>query len=242
VAALLSGDQSLLAEYAKPKPDLHTDRAIRIFGHTFLVDKYGLDFRSVYAFKEDSRGERQVGKHVNFSDLFRSGPHVMQATVLEISGVLRPLSFFEQIVRERPHARPGLWLWQENLLHESRRTGRVILPITGQSRYFEGGDKYEGNEIVNFPVQATAANAALCVQAHVHSLLRRHRDRTILPYLNVYDAIKFDCRDASSVRRLRSMIDDAVAFVSSPSGYWGQLSQLTGHVVPLKFDTKELAR
>ena len=32
------------AEYAKPKPDLHTDRAIRIFGHTFLVDKYGLNF------------------------------------------------------------------------------------------------------------------------------------------------------------------------------------------------------
>ena len=235
VAALLSGDQSLLAEYAKPKPDLHTDRAIRIFGHTFLVDKYGLDFRSVYAFKEDSRGERQVGKHVNFSDLFRSGPHVMQATVLEISGVLRPLSFFEQIVRERPHARPGLWLWQENLLHEARRTGRVILPITGQSRYFEGGDKYEGNEIVNFPVQTTAGNVLLRIQHHVRLLLDHHP--LILPFLNVYDALKFDLQSPSLLPHLTSVLSTAVHTVAT-SDYWGILSSHLGRSVPLTYDLK----
>lgn len=244
-AGLLSGEPFFVRAYLD-NLDLHTRAAVRMWGLGPLLSRYPhLEGTILERWKNDeafNNRERQVGKRVNFAHLFRSGADTMQTSVHGDIGELLPLEFFAKIAAARSSELPVLWEWQESMIREARRTGRITLPLTGQMRLFMGGDKYDVNEIVNFPVQATAANAALCVQAHVHSLLRRHRDRTILPYLNVYDAIKFDCRDASSVRRLRSMIDDAVAFVSSPSGYWGQLSQLTGHVVPLKFDTKELAR
>jgi hypothetical protein len=142
VAALLSGDATMIREYQKPDPDLHTDRAISIFGLDYLTRKYGANFPGIRAFAKSTKGERQVGKHVGFGDLFRAGAATMQSTVLEMTGQLLPISLFEKIVRERPFTRPGLWSWQEDLIATARRQGYIELPFVGQSRYFMGGTKF----------------------------------------------------------------------------------------------------
>lgn len=152
-------------------------------------------------------------------------------------GEMLPLSIFDRIVLARASELPRLWEWQEARIAEARLTGRVTLPFTGQSRCFLPGTVYDVNEIVNFPVQSTAANALLCIQHYIHARLRTVplSRRTILPFLNVFDAIKFDCRSPSDVSFLRDLIAEAMDFLLT-RGYWSWLQALYGRSVPLKYE------
>lgn len=231
VAALLSGDPSMLQAYQDDE-DLHSQRAVAIWGNRHLTELYGEDFLRNGTFRTR---ERQIGKTVNFADLYRSGAPKLRSTVFTKSGLDMPLSFFEDVVRNRSLQRPGLYAWQESLISEARATGKIELPFTGQSRFFEGGSKFDENEIVNFPVQTTAGNVLLRIQAYLYHLLK---DRpTIRLFLNVFDALRFDCRLEGDVTLVREGMDRAIEWVSTHD-YWYMLQQHTGRTVPLQYELK----
>jgi len=222
VAALLSGDTALLRAYLGGD-DLHKQRAIQIFGSD-IEDRP--DFRSL----------RQAGKMINFADLFRSGSNTMQQQLLAMTGQLHPIEFFKTVASSRPIHRPGLWAWQEERIEEAREFGFISLPFTGQSRYFMGGDKWDVNEIVNFPIQTTAGNTLLRIQHYVGQGMGSINARKPLSYmmLNIYDAVYIDCHP-SAVDNVKEVVDMAVKKVESED-YWSLLQDFYGRQVPLEYD------
>ena len=222
VAALLSGDTALLRAYLEGD-DLHKQRAIQIFG----PDIEG---------RPDYNSLRQAGKMVNFADLFRSGSSTMQQQLLAMTGELHPLSFFKTIAANRPKQRPGLWHWQEDRIAEARSMGYVQLPFTGQSRYFMGGDKWDVNEIVNFPVQTTAGNTLLRIQHHIRKSMGGMNSRNPKAHmmLNIYDAVYIDCHP-SAIEMVKDAVRNAVEYVQD-HGYWAKLQEFYSRKVPLEYD------
>ena len=243
VPALLCGEPFFLSAFTSGL-DLHSRAAIRIWSTLSILDRYPalrphpsspeLWKKLCPAF---AKRERRVGKRVNFAHLFRSGAETMQTSVHKDIGELLPLSLFENIVASRATDLPVLWSWQESLIAEARSTGRVLLPLTGQSRSFRGGDKYDVSEIVNFPVQTTASNVARRFQTLIHSEIHRRRlSHLILPFLNVYDAIKFDCASHTHASLLRSEIIPAAHHTLCTSDYWHMLQSHFSRTVPLSYE------
>lgn len=225
-AALLSGDASLLRNYQENR-DLHADRAVFIFGPSILNHP---NFRC-----GDMRLDpRQWSKTFNFEDLYLAGAIAMQANLLEASGQLFPLSFFFSIIDSRATLRPGLHAWQQSIIAEANTTGYLVLPITGHSRWFFGAEK--PNEIVNFPIQTTAALTMCAIQRRIHHLLPsiNQRNSPVHLFTNWYDANYFDCR-TTFLPTLRSIIEEAVTFVATQE-YWAWISSHYGRTVPLKYE------
>lgn len=226
VAGLLSGDEALCSAFsAEPPLDLHTSRATQVFGADIVKDP---DFKKVY---------RQAAKGANFGDLFRAGAATLQTQVFKMTGVVVPMTICDNIVRTRASSRPGLWAWQEQLIRETRARGYVALPFIGQSRRFMGGDAYDVSEIVNMPIQCTAGNVLLRIQHHLHRTLPSINAAApdILMFLNVYDAIYFDCRSDAAVDRLDTLFRDAFAHVTT-EGYWARLCEKLGRSVPIRYE------
>lgn len=239
VAALISGEQHLLNAFTYDV-DLHTARA-------------GVIFR-IYDLDDVTPEQRQVGKTVNFADLYLAGPRKLRETITEMSGTDPGLDRCRHIVSQRHRDRPDLTEWQRSMLLTATRAGRIELPITGQSRNFAGyaldtyawqrdrtlrgvgaSDKDLTKEIVNFPIQTTAGNATLAVQ---HALFRalsplQARSPHVIPFLNVYDAVYFDVHpDAATT--LDAVLETAFEHVTE-RGYWAHLQEHYGYSVPLKW-------
>lgn len=234
-AALLSGDASMVAEYQKAKPDLHGDMAVRIFGPEVLQNPY-------FGGGDGAKDPRQWAKQVNFLVLFRGGALKLQETILKECGVLLDFKTCKAIVDALPVQRPGLWAWQEALIKDVHKRGYIVLPWTGQSRYYMGGLDYDVNEIVNTPIQTWAGNTLLRVQAAMESDLpdMNDPDPDIWMFHNWYDAVYFDCRNQAAATRASTILGKAVQYVESQD-CWGMLQDRLGRKVPLKFDVKELA-
>lgn len=216
----------MVAEYLKPKPDLHTAMTVAMFGPAILQDPHWKD--------GGPNDPRQVGKQGNFLILFRGGPDKFQATVLKEAKRLLPMSLCVELVRKAKEARPVLWAWQDRLINEAETKGYLQLWPTGQSRTFAGGDDYMVNEIVNYPVQSHAANV---VRDIMHGCARALLHRPdILMYLNVYDALYFDVATKEAVADLDTIFQSVVR--SSP--YWDFLCSSSGHRIPLVFERKVL--
>jgi DNA polymerase I-like protein with 3'-5' exonuclease and polymerase domains len=218
VAALCSGDPTLLAAF-NDGLDLHTDRAVQLFGKACL---------SAPTFK---KLERQVGKTMNFADLFLASPFRMRMSVHEMTGKLMPLPFFEEVAQTRPLARPGLHAWQQRLLATADAQGSLVLPFTGQSRTFVGGSSEHLNEIVNFPIQTQAGNTLLAIQRALAPLLSPH----VRMFLQVYDAVYLDVHPSINLEELKSRISAMIRDVET-TGYWSRLQDYYGHTVPLQYD------
>ncbi len=250
VGTLLSKDAGMVAEYLKPKPDLHKGRAIYVWGPD-VVNTEG--FHSGEA-KVD---RRQWAKTLNFADFFLAAALRMQMTILELSGQLLPIEFFLEIERSRWILRPGLTDWQMKLALFAEKHGYLELPFTGQSRYFTGfkldhqlwhtkhlikgvrdGSKSLISEIVNFPVQTTAGNTMLRIQARLHQTLQsiNHPCSDCYMFLNIYDCLMFDCKK-SFLPTLKQLIEDAVTYVRY-NEYWSWLQEMQGIEVPLTYDLK----
>lgn len=226
VAGLLSGDEALCSAFcADPPLDLHTSRATQVFGPSITDHP---DFKKVY---------RQASKGANFGDLFRAGAQTLQTQVFKQTGVVIPLSLCENIVKTRPFVRPGLWAWQQELIRSTRERGYLELPFIGQSRRFMGGDAYDISEIVNMPVQCTAGNVLLRIQHHLDRTLPSINAPSpdILMFLNVYDAIYFDCRNDAAVDRLDVLFRDAFTHVTT-DGYWARLCALHSRTIPIRYE------
>lgn len=222
VAGLLSGDPAFIDAYHN-NADLHEERARQLFDD--------VDDPAMY------NERRQVGKMVNFADLFRAGQNVIRKQVMGMSGLDLCPTFCSEIVRKRKQHRPKLWEFQERLIKEAHETGKVVLPFTGQSRYFMGGDKYEVNEIVNFPVQTTASNTLICIQNHVHKEMDHLNEPNpkMFMFLNIYDAIYFDVADEETEEELMYLVRNAVDYVQN-EGYWSMISEHYGNNIPLGYD------
>jgi len=246
VAALLSGDDKLLASY-NDNLDLHTDRTLSVFGQHVQDEP---DFKNKW---------RQIGKTLNFADLFLASASRMQRTVVEMCGELMPLDFFKNIVQTRYDQRPGLTEWQYELCCAAEQYGYIALPFTGQSRTFTSFEvdknkwyhsripstkynpkvKSQINEVVNFPIQTTAGNVLLHIQ---HQLTKRLPSLNKvgprpLMFLQIYDAVYFDC-PTKDVDNLNSVIQESVDAVVGDRGYWGNLQQLFHRQVPLLYETE----
>lgn len=247
VPALYSGEPSLIAAFTAGL-DLHTERAIATFSRDYLLGKYPQLVDAPFALWKKlcpafDALERQVGKRINFADLFRAGADKIRNSVYDDIGIWIPLAVFERAVRNRPLDRPLLWAWQEGLIADARRDGYLSLPLTGQSRSFLGGDKFDVNEIVNFPVQTTASNVLLRIQHYCSSRLPSLAISPSFHHIhlccNTYDALLFDCRSPSALSEARSIIAEAMTWVQTQD-YWASLQSLFGRTVPLTCDTKEI--
>lgn len=246
VAALLSGDKKLLASY-NDNLDLHTDRTLSVFGQHIQDEP---DFKNKW---------RQIGKTLNFADLFLASAPRMQRTVVEMCGELMPIDFFKNIVQTRYDQRPGLTEWQYELCCAAEQYGYIALPFTGQSRTFTSFEvdknkwyhsripstkynpkvKSQINEVVNFPIQTTAGNVLLHIQ---HQLTKRLPSLNKvgprpMMFLQIYDAVYFDC-PTKDVDNLNSIIQESVDEVVGDRGYWGNLQQLFRREVPLLYETE----
>ena len=220
VAALLSGEFTMINAYERGR-DLHAERARTLWGD----------------YDEDATAQhqrRQVGKMMNFADLFLSSANTMRQQVYAQSGgdIDIPLAFYQNVVQDRSLVRPSLTQWQRGLLTKVRKDNRLILPLTGQSRTFLGDMGKSRSEIVNFPVQTTAGNVTLAIQ---HRLMRLLPEK-IKMFLQIYDAIYLDC-PADMEDAARDCIDKAVKFVAE-EGYWSLLQHTYKNNVPLKHDVE----
>ena len=217
VAGLLSGDPAFIGAYKRGE-DLHAKRALQIFG-------------------ECDNKKRQVGKMVNFADLFRAGPEVIRKQVLAMSGIELDIGFCEMIVKSRKKHRPMLYAFQTDLILTAHLRGKIELPFTGQSRYFMGGDKYDENEIVNFPVQTTASNTLISIQSYIHKNMSSQNapNPHSHMFLNIYDAIYFDVKDDTAEQEIKQIVVNAVNHVQN-EGYWAMLSEYYENEIPLEYD------
>lgn len=241
VAALLSGERTLIDAFIAGT-DLHTERAIQVFGRDELIRKYGPNFLKDASFKNL---ERQCGKHGNFTDLNLGGAETLQKTILKKGGVAVPISFCEEIVRKRPVTRPQLWDWQMSLIEQVKRDHVLHLPICGISRYFSGADgvidETYRSTIVNCPIQSWAGilmrEFQIRLQRAICPLwLTRFRARQ---FVNIYDATAFDCKPGVAPRLL-PIIQSCFDSLSQPGGIWHRLESHLARTCPIAFDIKEV--
>jgi len=216
VAALLSGEPYLVTAYLNGE-DLHLATAMAVFGNP----EY-----------------RQVGKMINFANLFRSSPNTMRNQVMAMTGLDIPIETFIRIARERPLTTPVLYQWQQDQISAARRDGYTSVMFSGQSRYFLGGDKWDENEIVNFPIQTTAGNVLLDIHHRFDRSMREwipdYRQRLALPILNIYDAIVFDVSPGGM--EVVEPWCEACADECQREGLWAMLQERTGNTVPLAWE------
>lgn len=219
VAGLLSGDPYLVSTY-QSNEDLHTKTTVKI---------YGAECLNLPNFKE----LRFNGKTVTLAMLYRAYPRRVQLTLLRDGGVSLPLSDTEKLVFESRSLLSGLWEWQERLLDQAQRTGRLEVPFTGQGRTFAGDarDDHE-NEIVNFPIQTTAGNILIQLLSSMDLPDINDPNPPFRPILNVYDALVFDCRPGQA-ERVQAAVQEGLDKLTSPDGYYGRLQTHYGNVVPL---------
>ena len=231
VPGVLSGEPTLLAEYALPKPDLHTKRALFVFGPSILTSP---DFKC----GDMRRDPRQWAKKLNFSDLYWAFAKRMQASMLKDTGRLFSFDFFMEIVRSRPILRPVLYEWQRRLIHDTRRTGYITLPITGAGRSFTDFDPtnedqaYITSEVLNCPIQTTAATVQRMIEHEVITRSQHLISRSLIaPFLDVHDACYTDCHP-SALSEYLSIYTASVTHVAT-NGYWAEICSHYGHSVPL---------
>lgn len=255
-AAVLSGEPSMLEAY-RERRDLHGGRVFELLEQHELIERMGEAPPQIPDLVASRLGDRQAlsvwrslpsfelwrqsGKTVNFADLFRAAAIVMQVTFLRDNGLIVPLEIFQRAVDGRPHLRPVLYEWQERLIHEAVQKGYTELPFFGQSRSYPGSDDHIRGKmestVVNFPVQASAANVTLSIQFEIRRRISRSRrlQQTAFQTDNIYDAIGFDS-PPHLVPYLRDIVRDSIEFVAT-KGYWARLCDHTGHHCPLEYES-----
>lgn len=222
VAALLSGDAGMVGEYRKESPDLHKSTAIVVFTEMLAEDP------------EYDR-KRQLGKTMNFLMLFRGGAKKLQATIRNQFGIEVPLDTCQTWIVNFWKGRAGLWAWQEERIQEAIKTGRLTLPITGDTRTFKGSsqtilDTYTPT-ICNFPIQDTAAWILKDAQRAIMDKITALGLRTVT-LLNIYDAIYWDVPPDE----LAVMQDLIKGPMTGPDLYLELQSQV-GRELPLAYST-----
>ncbi len=145
VAALVSGDQAMLAVYEQGE-DLHRKTAA-----AFLGKEPG----------DVTKAERQIAKGINFGMLFGSGAKGLQAFCKSSYGVDLSLTQADKARTAFFQAYPGLSAWQKQTRQAAERAKQVRTP-GGRVRAL---DRNIGTECLNTPVQGGAAECLLAALA-----------------------------------------------------------------------------
>lgn len=258
IIALLSGDPRMMEEYQQ-NIDRHTQTAQEILRHllalmearaqdTILLGEQYYTVAEMQEFLASSRPRsyprfdlfRQAGKHANFLMAYGGQATKLQATINDKLHVVVPLEVCEALIEWSNNRYPGVTAYQEGLVETAKRTGRIALPLTGQSRMFIGSrkavDETYRNEIVNFPIQTTAANVLLDIQANLRATLNRRR-RKVCIGLNIYDALFVDGPMSEYAGTMR-----AIEKCFSHSEYYEKLQNLLERRVPLGYEINVLVR
>lgn len=237
-AALQSGEPSLINAFLNNE-DLHSTRAISVFGRPLLVSCYGDHFLDDERFKSS---HRQAAKHGNFTDLNWGSALALQRVILKKQNLLVAFDLCDKIVKSRASTRPILYEWQLQVLKEARDTGYVRLPLTGQSRTFTGlVQSDDTNEVVNFPIQCFAANITLRLQSFIDWRLPHPldpRSRCFL-FLNTYDALTFDVH-RSYLPTLRTLMQEGIHWLTHVD-LWALAERHYGRTCPLRYDESILS-
>lgn len=175
VVAMLSKDKTLIAETVRGD-DIHGVWADKI-GAKFVPKKL----------KEDRKWVRDTIKNLwTFPNFFGSVVEAIAADLshrleVMISGrVLRPFAdeFWDKY--------PGVLKWQDELVALARKQGYVET-ATGFRRHIP----MTRNELINMPVQGTAAHISLDAQVRLSYKAYKEDRPTLQPVLNVHDDLEF---------------------------------------------------
>lgn len=229
VAAILSGEPTLLDSYNKGL-DLHTDLALyisRISPSTFTPAMVA-DTESD-AFKLNCR---QPSKHSNFTILNRGGPDILQKTIRKKSGQRISFHVCDEIIRAQRSLRPTLISWQQSVIREAHLNGRLILPLTGQSRYYSQDD--DPGEIINFQIQGLAATLTCYVSIFFNRALSKNPTLAnyCKPFTNWYDALWFDVHE-SAISETHALTDTCVQ--EAINDYWLPLCAHFNRSCPMSY-------
>lgn len=229
VAALLSGDPIMLGEYARNE-DRHAITGATIYA-ICLPDAD--PWLSLPRTDKTRKLFRQIGKTTNFLITFEGQASKLVATVQADTGYVITLSQAQRIIDEFNARYVVLRRWQSSLIDEAVRIGYIVLP-TGWSRMFPGGRKAVENEkstVLNFPIQATAAQLLQSSQAAIERELVSGGFRSVIQ-MNVHDALHIDCPAIESeiVRKLCGK------HLTNPP-YLRTLEKRLGRTVPIEYET-----
>ncbi len=222
-AALLSGDEAMMAEYMKEETDLHGSTARLIFGEEIV---HHPKYKDVY---------RQAGKTLNFLILFRGGAEKFRQTLMQQVGLDYPTSKCQAAIEAFRHQHPGLIAWQDETIKFVKTHGYFQIPLLGQSRLYWGGKREVDeavNEIVNQQVQTVAANITLSSHVTLFKEATRLKLKTVFP-VNIYDAIAIDGPAFE-----RHSVSQLVERVLPNPPYYEKLCELLGRRLPLRYEMK----
>lgn len=169
-AALLSGDPVFLA-------DMHSgDYHTRIVRDVFHCDE---DVSSV-VFDHT----RRIAKSFNFAVIYRVEGNTLAKTMNEgaqFGRDTKPVTpnQAERLIRQWYARNRVFWAWQEELIREVRRTGKLINPL-GEIRRFPLYDTMLDKQIVNWPVSSTcgAHSEISCVE--LEPIIRKELGGSVL--------------------------------------------------------------
>jgi len=228
IAGILSGDKSLHDAYHNGE-DLHGGLAIACEGPSVVDNPH-------FGHGDRQLDPRQWYKQANFLICYRGGWMTLLINILKNCNRIQTKEFAQNTIDALKQARHGLWSWQDELIAKAKKDKRVDLPIIGMSRYFMGGDKFEENEICNFPVQTWAGTIQNRVEILNGKYLnsRTQRYPRILPIINIYDAIEYDVKDEKELAIADEMMDNTIKTMAE-SDIYGQLCDLTGNHIPLEY-------
>jgi DNA polymerase I-like protein with 3'-5' exonuclease and polymerase domains len=229
IAAISSGEPTMVEEYHKPEPDLHTSMAVGIWGPDVLNEP---GFRS----GDNTKDKRQWAKEPNFLIQYWGGAFSLY-TRLSAKGVDTTLEECEEIINRVVKARPVLREWQISLLKFAEKHGYVeACPVYGTTRTMIG-DVYGSlrSTVVNCPIQTRAGHTLRAIEHYLFRkfdslhTIRSLRNRRHLLCQQVYDAVYVDTTDPEEATGL---VMEATKWVEQ-HGYYAKLCDITGHFVPL---------
>jgi DNA polymerase-1 len=198
-AARLSGDQVFLEDLKTG--DYHT----RIVREVFHCDD-----------PEDSvvfHHTRRIGKVFNFAVLYRVEENTLSKAMNE--GIAfgtnsKPVTPREagRLIRQWYTRNRTYWLWQEELLKEVKRKGRLVNPF-GEVRRFPLYDPLLDKQIVNFPVSSTCGAHSEISLIELEPIIRRNFGGSIL--FDTHDSLLFHVptkKRRSAARIIREIMEE----------------------------------
>ena len=251
IMALLSGDPVMMREYVEGV-DRHAETGILILTAIRsmmeargLTEYCGVALKDVVRMLEGPPSEstegfgkwRQMGKTVNFAIGFKATATTLQRSIRRDMRVELDGQFCGRLIHDCYQKYRRLAEWQDELMDTARKTGSIIIPITGESRTFLGGpraiDETYAATICNFPVQTVASRVLQSAQIEVAKGLEEARS---VVYDNVYDAFGVDVYPGE-----RPLVEELLSrhLVNPP--FYRMLCDRLGRSVPLAYKVKVVA-
>lgn len=152
--------------------------------------------------------ERLVAKKFIFRLLY-GGQAFTYANDPEFSGVSNSARYWQKVIDEFYEKYQGVYNWHKWLMQEVGRTGKLVMP-TGRVYEFTRnrfGD-LPRNEVLNYPVQGTAADLMSIGRVLLYRRLRAYGSELIKPVSTIHDSILLDL-PASEVESVALMIHES---------------------------------